>query len=515
MRLKVYLSLALAVLLASGAGLSETPGLHRAGDLLFQDPHTVPGLTVLDKFPVSRGAPTAALPSAVDLTPEMPPVGDQARQGSCVAWAFGYYDKTHAEYVEHGWDITVPEHQTSPSFIYNQINGGHDGGAYMSDAQKLICEQGACMLSDFPYGSYTTWPSESAYSHGILYRGQDYSALNVTTDAGINAVKQLLANGQACVLGINVYYNFDYIERYDTVYTVHDKKNPNRGGHAVCIVGYDDNKVTADGNGAFRLVNSWGTNWGNKGYWWMSYYAVKYTKANLSQGYVYITNDRTGYSPTVLARVKLTHPSRDNIGITFGIGPSSTPLWSYAFRQFYILRYTITDQPFPNNNMVFDLSEGASYLDEQTDSVYVRCIDKKRDKKTGTIDYLSAEYNGRTGASPQTPVTIPDYNTAVFAKLALPPSFGPQGEPLDGSLAASRASYRNGAMSVAFELAQPGAVRLAVYDGAGRTVAVSTANARSGRNEMTVGLPRVSGGVYFYRLESGSASAIGKFAAIR
>jgi serine protease AprX len=98
--------------------------------------------------------------------------------------------------------------------------------------------------------------------------------------------------------------------------------------------------------------------------------------------------------------------------------------------------------------------------------------------------------------------------------------FGPQGTPvpLAGSViprVTEPAAFRNGGVRLGFELAQPGAVRLAVYDGAGRTVAVSTANARSGRNEMTVGLPQVSGGVYFYRLESGSASAVGKFAVIR
>jgi serine protease AprX len=98
--------------------------------------------------------------------------------------------------------------------------------------------------------------------------------------------------------------------------------------------------------------------------------------------------------------------------------------------------------------------------------------------------------------------------------------FGPQGEPapLAGSvvpLVTRPAAFRNGEVRLGFELAQPGAVRLAVYDGAGRTVAVSTANAQAGRNEMTVGLPRVSGGVYFYRLESGLASTIGKFAVIR
>jgi len=98
--------------------------------------------------------------------------------------------------------------------------------------------------------------------------------------------------------------------------------------------------------------------------------------------------------------------------------------------------------------------------------------------------------------------------------------FGPQGEPapLAGSvmpLVTEPAAFRNGGVRLGFELAQPGAVRMAVYDGAGRTVAASTANAQPGRNEMTVGLPRASGGVYFYRLESGSASATGKFAVIR
>ena len=98
--------------------------------------------------------------------------------------------------------------------------------------------------------------------------------------------------------------------------------------------------------------------------------------------------------------------------------------------------------------------------------------------------------------------------------------FGPQGAPapLAGSvvpLVTKPAEFRNGDVRLVFELAQSGAVRMAVYDGAGRTVAVSTANARSGRNEMTVGLPQVSGGVYFYRLESGTASTVGKFAVIR
>ncbi len=519
MKLKVCLGLAVVVLLASGAGLSEAKKLHPAGGLLFRDPYTVPGLKILDESTFPHGALGPPPPSsAVDLTAEMPPVGDQGNQGSCVAWAVGYYDKTHIEYVERQlgtpnptYDLDDPEYQISPSFIYNQINAGRDGGASPMDAQILLCDQGACNMSDFPYddADYTTWPTETAYENAIPYRGYDAWGVNVWSDDGINQIKWILYAHHTCVLGINVYGNFDNIENYDTVYTVHDKTGKSRGGHTLCLVGYDDNKQTADGPGAFRLVNSWGTDWGNAGYCWMSYYAVKTSKKPLSQGWVYYTNDRYKYIPTALARVKLTHPRRDNVGIAFGIGSSDYPRWVYYFRRFWNLGGSI---PFPNHNLVFDLTDGASYFD-QTDSVCVRCIDVNRDKKKGRIDFLSAEYDGRTGTSDQTPVAIPDYNVAVFANLELPPTFGPQGKPLDGTVAASRASYRNGAISVAFELDRPGAVGITVYDGAGRTIAASTANGESGRNELTVKLPR-SAGVCFYRLESGSTTMMGKLAAI-
>ena len=521
MKLKICMSLAVAVLLAAGAGLSEAPKLHPAGGLLYVDPYTVPGLKMLDKFPVPGGAPTAAPPSAIDLTSEMPPVGDQGDQNSCVGWAAGYYDKTHIEYIERyygwgdtTWHLTDPEHQISPSFIYNQINGGRDGGASMTDAQILICDQGACMLSDFPYddNDCTTWPTEPAYANAIPYRGFDSWGVSVESDAGINQVKLILANHHTCVLGINVYANFDFIENYDTVYTVHDKTGKSRGGHALCIVGYDDNKQTADGPGAFRLVNSWGTDWGNEGYCWMSYYAVKKLKARLSQGLVYYVNDRYKYSPTALARVKLTHPCRDRISIAFGAGSPGAPLAFYFFRRFWILEGKITDQPFPNNNLVFDLTNGAEYLD-QTDTAFVSCLDRKKDKKTGTIDFLSVEYGSRYGSSSQT-VPIPDRDVPAYGKVWLPFPFGPQGEPLDGSVAASRASYRNGAANVAFNLARPGTVKIAFFDNMGRTVAAATAQGQSGPNELSVKLTRPAG-VYFYRLESGSTTMTGKLAVIR
>jgi len=424
-----------------------------------------------------------------------------------VAWSVGYYDKTHTEYVEHQWDVTVPEHQISPAFIYNQINGGVDRGSSFLDAFKLICDQGGCMMSDMPYNDQDTasWPSEEAYLQGISYRGTAAYYIDATKDAGINAVKQRLANGMTCILGISCYDNIIHINSFDTVYTVHDKYGTNWGGHGVCIVGYDDSKVTADGTGAFRLVNSWGTGWGNQGYWWMSYYAVKTTRAGLSGGRVYYIEDREAYEPTLLARVKLTHSARDCIGITFGIGRSKTPAWTYAFRKFNLLN--LAPQPFPDHNIVFDLSDGASYL-EPTDSVLVKCSDSKKDKRTGSIDYLSAEYVpwGKTGVSPETPVAIPDYKTTVMARLKIPKTLGVAGapgtqdEPTAGAVAVSRAEFRDGAVSVAFEPARPGAVRIAVYDATGRAVKTQQVSANSRTGAPGIDASGLNAGVYVVRI---------------
>lgn len=52
--------------------------------------------------------------SAVDMTTQFPPVGDQGLQGSCTGWAVGYYLKSFYEGQEHGWPLNVANHQFSP-----------------------------------------------------------------------------------------------------------------------------------------------------------------------------------------------------------------------------------------------------------------------------------------------------------------------------------------------------------------------------------------------------------------
>jgi len=402
--------------------MARAEPLHPCG-LIREDPRTIPWMVQDEPASVAPGPRPADAVLSVDLSDQMPPVGDQGQQGSCTAWAIGYYQKTHYEWVEHHWNDSTTNHQFSPAFVYNQINGGADSGSGFSDAFSLISAQGCATMSDCPYDDddYTTWPSESAYARAIPYRGSTSHWFEMNDTTGVDMAKQRLDSGYTTVISIEVYSNFDNIDDFNYTYCVADTYGGDRGGHAVTIIGYDDSKSTHDGTGAFKMINSWGKGWGQSGYWWMSYEAA--TNEKLSGQAGYYLDDRIDYSPTMYGRVKITHPARDKIGIRLGVGSTLSPRWAKDFRTW---RHPKTDRAFPGHNLVFDMTEGEPYITGgQADSVFVRAIDGVSDSKTGAINYFAGEHFAWdvTGVSIDTPVSIPDYNTAVFARARIPRQF--------------------------------------------------------------------------------------------
>ena len=218
---------------------------------------------------------TTDFPSSVDLSGDLPPVGNQGAQGSCVGWATSYYYKTFQERQERGWDVSVPEHQLSPAFIYNQRSTSDcelDAGMSIGEAMNTIKTMGAASLAFFPYDwrDACTQPNQDVLDTAYEYRSDSFGVLFVGQGyADITAMKQHLASGDLFVIAVPVYTSFYYRSCADPVVPVPGPQERYYGGHAIAIVGYDDDI------GGFKFVNSWGPGWGCDGYAYLSYDLVQ------------------------------------------------------------------------------------------------------------------------------------------------------------------------------------------------------------------------------------------------
>ena len=202
------------------------------------------------------------LPAAYDNSKAYPTPGNQGHQGSCTAWATVYALKSAQDKLDHGWDYNV-QPAFSPAFVYNQINHGQDGGSLISEAMKLIAVKGACTLSDMPYKDkdYKTQPTSVQFTGAAPHKAKEWF-----TVSGLEQIKLAIVKYGGVVVGVNVYDDLDDLDENNQIYDVQSGKN--RGGHAVCLVGYDDSKQ------AFKFINSWGTDWGIDGFGWVSYSIV-------------------------------------------------------------------------------------------------------------------------------------------------------------------------------------------------------------------------------------------------
>lgn len=216
------------------------------------------------------------LPTKADLSPQMPPIGSQGQQNSCVAWATGYAVRSYQENKERKWGFDPPfaggsgTKVFSPSYIYNQINGGQDKGSVIENALALTINQGTATWQAMPYTDkdYKKQPSTAQKSAAASFKTRSYRRI---PSEDLNALKAEIAGGNPIIFGMGIddaFYNLNdkkskvYDETYGQFY----------GGHAMVLVGYDDAKVSDKGHkGAFKIFNSWGKGWGENGYGWVSY----------------------------------------------------------------------------------------------------------------------------------------------------------------------------------------------------------------------------------------------------
>lgn len=212
------------------------------------------------------------LPASVSLAAYAPQRRHQGRQGSCVGWASAYAARTILQAKATGQN----PNQTafSPAYLYNQIALDGCEGAYMLDAMKAMMENGAVPFQQFRYddSDCSTYPNNQAIQLGRQFRIKGYNRLTVGSNnykADVLAIKQNLAQGAPVVIGMMVGGSFMSRMLGQKVWYPGQSDYSMRGysGHAMCVIGYDDN---LDG-GAFQIMNSWGEDWGDRGIAWVRY----------------------------------------------------------------------------------------------------------------------------------------------------------------------------------------------------------------------------------------------------
>jgi len=208
-----------------------------------------------------KAQPKIVVPDKMDLRLYLPPMFNQGPLGSCVWNALG---NAHL-YCQLRQDGGV---NFIPSRLFGYYNSrefkNEDTGCYIRAAAKSIGKIGICpeALWNYDITKFAKKPDKKCYKEAEKHKAINYYRL----DENIKQLQKCLAEGFPVVLGITLYESFESNEVAKTgIVSFPSKYEATVGGHAVLIVGYDNSKAQ------FIGMNSWGEEWGDKGFFYIGY----------------------------------------------------------------------------------------------------------------------------------------------------------------------------------------------------------------------------------------------------
>lgn len=227
-------------------------------------------------------AEAAELPKTIDLRNKCPPVFDQGKLGSCTAQA-----GVGAHMMLNDSDV-----MKSRLYLYYKerfLDGRTDvdSGSSMRNVGKALQKYGVPSEENYPYlaEKFANTPPSAVDEEAARNRILKYVQLGDVWE-----IKTYIATRhQPVMIGMEVYPSFERVGKSGIV-PMPGRENP-LGGHAILIVGYDDNLIKKAGffRSLFALIssgeycetgylicrNSWGEKWGNKGYFYLPYSFVR------------------------------------------------------------------------------------------------------------------------------------------------------------------------------------------------------------------------------------------------
>ncbi|MEM9887066.1 MAG: C1 family peptidase [Bacteroidota bacterium] len=203
-----------------------------------------------------------------------PEVQNQGQLSTCVGWSVGYAALSMQHAIQNEWlgqkDL-ITKNAFSAHYIFNQIKTGDCySGAYIDSAMLLLQNKGNLLSLTFDNNKSACdrQPSSEELRRAKSNSIVDYVALfrkDAPQRVKINKVKLSLLSNQVVVTGWLVPPSFSSEGMRGLEEWTPEIDEKGELGHAMTVVGFDDAK------GAFEVMNSWGTSWGNQGFIWIAY----------------------------------------------------------------------------------------------------------------------------------------------------------------------------------------------------------------------------------------------------
>lgn len=213
-------------------------------------------------------------PNIVDLRRYCSPIENQGNLGSCTGQAIAGAIELLNKRNNKPTDVSRLFIYYYERLILGTVN--YDSGAYIRDGIKATNHYGASLESYWPYDirKFRLEPITEAKSDALTRKVTRYERVT-----NFNGCIDALSNGYPIIMGFHVYTSF--MSRNVTRTGIMPYPNTRRerllGGHAVLLVGYDKIKKV------FIARNSWGTSWGDRGYFYMPFQVV--TNTSMSSDY--------------------------------------------------------------------------------------------------------------------------------------------------------------------------------------------------------------------------------------
>jgi hypothetical protein len=200
------------------------------------------------------------LPAAVNLIPYMQPIRNQGARGTCVSFTLTALN----EYILRRRGLLRNLSEQHLYYEIKLIDGSPNGcGTWQAKAVNALQVRGQCREQVWPYNANPPCNNHGPLPPQARSDGLQQRLATVQVPArDVQAYKTHLSKQRPVTLSIAVYnswYQSAETQRSGRI-TMRVGNEAAVGGHAICLVGYQDTP-TSPGGGYFIVRNHWGTGW--------------------------------------------------------------------------------------------------------------------------------------------------------------------------------------------------------------------------------------------------------------